>query len=84
MVKVGDTNYVLDGDGKIGGVELKTIQIEATYTTKTATNFVVLIKVRNEDGRSTTPLKRADGLTYEIAHARSTAASTARSMPPAA
>lgn len=66
VVKVGDTNYVLDGDGKIGGVELKTIQIEATYTTKTATNFVVLIKVRNEDGRSTTPLKRADGLTYEI------------------
>lgn len=66
VVKVGDTNYVLDGDGKIDGVELKTIQIEATYTTKTATNFVVLIKVRNEDGRSTTPLKRADGLTYEI------------------
>lgn len=66
VVKVGDTNYVLDGDGKIGGVELKTIQIEATYTTKTATNFVVLIKVRNEDGRSTTPLKSADGLTYEI------------------
>ena len=66
VVKVGDTNYVLDGDGKIDGVELKTIQIEATYTTKTATNFVVLIKVRNEDGRSTTPLKSADGLTYEI------------------
>ena len=66
VVKVGDTNYVLDGDGKIDGVELKTIQIEATYTTKTATNFVVLIKVRNEDGSSTTPLKRADGLTYEI------------------
>lgn len=66
VVKVGDTNYVLDGDGKIGGVELKTIQIEATYTTKTATNFVVLIKVRNEDGRSTTPLKSAAGLTYEI------------------
>ena len=66
VVKVGDTNYVLDGDGKIGGVELKAIQIEATYTTKTATNFVVLIKVCNEDGRSTTPLKRADGLTYEI------------------
>ena len=66
MVKVGDTNYVLDGDGKIDGVELKTIQIEATYTTKTATNFVVLIKVRNEDGSSTTPLKSADGLTYEI------------------
>lgn len=66
VVKVGDTNYVLDGDGKIDGVELKTIQIEATYTTKTATNFVVLIKVRNEDGRSTTALKRADGLTYEI------------------
>ena len=50
----------------IEGIELKNIQIEATYTTKTATNFVVLIKVRNEDGRSTTPLKRADGLTYEI------------------
>lgn len=66
VVKVGDTNYVLDGDGKIDGVELKTIQIEATYTTKTATNFVVLIKVRNEDGSSTTPLKSADGLTYEI------------------
>ena len=66
VVKAGDTNYVLDGDGKIDGVELKTIQIEATYTTKTATNFVVLIKVRNEDGRLTTPLKRADGLTYEI------------------
>lgn len=66
VVKVGDTNYVLDGDGKIGGVELKTIQIEATYTTKTATNFVVLIKVRNEDGRSTTPLESAAGLTYEI------------------
>ena len=66
VVKVGDTNYVLDGDGKIDGVELKTIQIEATYTTKTATNFVVLIKVRNEDGSSTTPLKSAAGLTYEI------------------
>lgn len=66
VVKVGDTNYVLDGDGKIDGVELKAIQIEATYTTKTATNFVVLIKVRNEDGRSTTPLKSADGLAYEI------------------
>ena len=65
-VKVGDTNYVLDGTGVIEGIELKNIQIEATYTTKTATNFVVLIKVRNEDGRSTTPLKRADGLTYEI------------------
>lgn len=65
-VKVGDTNYVLDGTGVIEGIELKNIQIEATYTTKTATNFVVLIKVRNEDGRLTTPLKRADGLTYEI------------------
>ncbi len=65
-VKVGDTNYVLDGTGVIEGIELKNIQIEATYTTKTATNFVVLIKVRNEDGSSTTPLKRADGLTYEI------------------
>lgn len=65
-VKVGDTNYVLDGTGVIEGIELKNIQIEATYTTKTATNFVVLIKVRNEDGRSTTALKRADGLTYKI------------------
>ena len=65
VVKVGDTNYVLDGDGKIGGVELKTIQIEATYTTKTATNFVVLIKIRNQD-KSTTPLESAAGLTYEI------------------
>lgn len=65
VVKVGDTNYVLDGDGKIGGVELKTIQIEATYTTKTATNFVVLIKIRNQD-KSTTPLESAAGLSYEI------------------
>lgn len=71
VVKVGDTNYVLDGDGKIGGVELKTIQIEATYTTKTATNFVVLIKIRNQD-KSTTPLESAAGLSYEIS-ARSTA-----------
>ena len=64
-IEVGDTNYVLDGNGKIDDVELKAIQIEATYTTKTATNFVVLIKIRNQD-KSTTPLKRADGLTYEI------------------
>ena len=64
-IEVGDTNYVLDGNGKIDGVELKTIQIEATYTTKTATNFVVLIKIRNQD-KTTTPLKIADGLTYEI------------------
>ena len=64
-IEVGDTNYVLDGNGKIDNVELKAIQIEATYTTKTATNFVVLIKIRNQD-KSTTPLKSADGLTYEI------------------
>lgn len=64
-IEVGDTNYVLDGNGKIDDVELKAIQIEATYTTKTATNFVVLIKIRNQD-KSTTPLKSADGLTYEI------------------
>ena len=64
-IEVGDTNYVLDGNGKIDDVELKAIQIKATYTTKTATNFVVLIKIRNQD-KSTTPLKRADGLTYEI------------------
>ena len=49
MIEVGDTNYVLDGNGKIDDVELKAIQIEATYTTKTATNFVVLIKIRNQD-----------------------------------
>ena len=49
----------LCGTGVIEGIELKNIQIEATYTAKTATNFVVLIKVRNEDGGSTTPLKRA-------------------------
>ena len=65
VVKVGDTNYVLDGNGKIDDVELKAIQIEATYTTKTATNFVVLIKIRNQD-KSTTPLESAAGLTYEI------------------
>ena len=59
------TNYVLDGNGKIDDVELKAIQIEATYTTKTATNFVVLIKIRNQD-KSTTPLESAAGLTYEI------------------
>lgn len=64
-VKVGDTNYVLDGTGVIEGIELKNIQIEATYTTKTATNFVVLIKIRNQD-KSTTPLESAAGLTYEI------------------
>ena len=65
-IEVGDTNYVLDGNGKIDDVELKAIQIEATYTTKTATNFVVLIKVRSEDRKSTTPLTSADGLSYEI------------------
>ena len=64
-IEVGDTNYVLDGNGKIDDVELKAIQIEATYTTKTATNFVVLIKIRNQD-KSTTPLESAAGLTYEI------------------
>ena len=64
-IEVGDTNYVLDGNGKIDDVELKAIQIEATYTTKTATNFVVLIKIRNQD-KSTTPLESAAGLSYEI------------------
>lgn len=65
QITIGDTNYVLDGTGVIEGVELKAIQIEATYTTKTATNFVVLIKIRNQD-KSTTPLESAAGLTYEI------------------
>ena len=66
-VKVGDTNYVLNGNGEIKDIVLRRIQIEATYTEKTATGFTVLIKVRNADN-STRPLtaEEAKGLSYKI------------------
>lgn len=63
---VGDTNYKLTNDGGIiGNITLKTIQIEATYTTKTFTNFTVLIKAHAEDG-TVSALTSAEGLSYKI------------------
>lgn len=63
---VGDTNYKLtNADGVIGSITLKTIQIEATYTTKTFTNFTVLIKAHADDG-TISPLTSAEGLSFKI------------------
>lgn len=63
---VGDTNYKLtNANGVIGSITLKTIQIEATYTTKTFTNFTVLIKAHADDG-TISPLTSAEGLSFKI------------------
>lgn len=68
-VVIGDTNYKLaNASAEIGSITLKTIQIEATYTTKTFTNFTVLIKAHEDTdaGDSIKPLTSTDGLNYKI------------------
>lgn len=68
-VVIGDTNYKLaNASADIGTITLKTIQIEATYTTKTFTNFTVLIKAHEDTdaGDTIKPLTSTDGLNYKI------------------
>ena len=65
-VTVGDTNYVLEGGKFTFEVVLHAIQIEATYTTKTATGFTVLIKVHDENGNVQPLTGNQPGLSYEI------------------
>ena len=65
-VTVGDTNYVLEGGKFTFKVVLHAIQIEATYTTKTATGFTVLIKVHDENGKVQPLTGSQPGLSYEI------------------
>lgn len=65
-VTVGDTNYVLEGGKFTFEVVLHAIQIEATYTTKTATGFTVLIKVHEEKGKVQPLTGSQPGLSYAI------------------
>ena len=65
-VTVGDTNYVLEGGKFTFEVVLHAIQIEATYTTKTATGFTVLIKVHDENGKVQPLTGSQPGLSYAI------------------
>ena len=68
IVRVGDTNYKLEGnhgDQFEFDITLKVIRIQATYYNKTFTGFDVRIQVVHEDG-TTSPLQKIDGLTFKV------------------
>lgn len=62
---VGDTNYVLDGDGSFN-VDFETLRIRAVYYNKTFTGFQVRIEKIDENGNSAGPLTSANGLTFKV------------------
>lgn len=62
---IGDTNYVLDGDGKFE-VDFETMRIRAYYYNKTFTGFNVRIQKIGANSEPAGPLTSTKGLTFKV------------------
>ena len=62
---IGDTNYVLDGDGTFE-VDFETMRIRAYYYNKTFTGFNVRIQKIGANSEPAGPLTSTKGLTFKV------------------